>query len=49
MSEPEEGWIGENVECDLCGHKWIAVYHEDSERLQCPNCYNMVHFEQKGI
>lgn len=48
MDEPETGWIGEDVECDLCGHKWKAVYHEDCEKLECPNCENMVNFEPKG-
>jgi hypothetical protein len=38
-------WISENVKCDLCSHKWIAVYHCDSDKLECPNCENMVYFE----
>ena len=37
----ERGWIGEPVKCDLCAYKWVAVYHEDCDKLECPNCRNM--------
>lgn len=42
--EEKEGWIPAKVECNLCGHKWIAVYQEDSEELECDNCGNMTVF-----
>lgn len=33
------------VKCDLCGFGWIAVRPEGLEKLECPNCANMVYFE----
>lgn len=44
----DKGWIGAIVECDLCTNKWTAVYHEDCDKLECPNCGNMVYFEIKS-
>ena len=41
----DKGWIGSGVECDLCGHHWIAVFASECDRLECPNCGNMVTFE----
>jgi hypothetical protein len=41
----EESFKGEKVKCDLCSHQWIAVYHEDTEKLECPNCENLANFE----
>jgi DNA-directed RNA polymerase subunit RPC12/RpoP len=38
-------WIGSEVECDLCSHKWVAVFLAECERLECPNCGNMVTYE----
>lgn len=38
-------WCSDLVECDLCTKQWRAVYHIDSDKLECPNCGNMVHFE----
>ncbi len=43
----KKGWIAESVKCDLCSHEWVAVRHDNSERLECPNCKNMVYFESK--
>ena len=43
--EPKEGWIGGNVKCDLCGQEWLAVYHESSDKLECPHCKQMNYFE----
>ena len=43
--EEETGWLGESVVCDLCGYEWVAVYHEDCDKLECPNCENMVYFD----
>lgn len=34
-----------NVKCDLCGHSWVAVRPLGVEKLECPNCGNMVNFE----
>ena len=42
MREQDKGWLSNYVECSLCGYKWVAVYHEDTERLECSNCKNMV-------
>ena len=41
----EKGWLGNKVQCDLCGNEWVAVYHEDCDKLECPNCNNISHFE----
>ncbi len=32
------GWIGEEVKCDICTQGWVAVYREDTQKLECPNC-----------
>ena len=33
------------VKCDLCGYTWIAVRPEGLIKIECPNCENMVYFE----
>ena len=33
------------VKCDLCNHEWVAVRPEGLIKLECPNCGNMVYFE----
>ena len=33
------------VKCDLCGKEWVAVRPEGLTILECPNCGNMVQFE----
>lgn len=33
------------VKCDLCNYSWVAVRPEGLTKLECPNCGNMVHFE----
>lgn len=33
------------VKCGLCNHEWIAVRPEGIEKLECPNCHNISHFE----
>jgi ribosomal protein S27E len=43
--EPETGWIGGRIKCDVCSNEWLAVYHNTSEKLECPNCENMVTYE----
>ena len=45
----ERGGMGSVVECDICMHKWIAVFHSSCERLECPNCGNMAHYEIIGF
>ena len=47
--DQETGWVGDKVKCDLCSNEWIAVYHEDSEKLECPNCGNMANYERLGL
>lgn len=34
-----------NVKCDLCSHEWVAVRPLGLEKLECPNCANIVYFE----
>ena len=41
----DNNWIANYVECDLCSHKWTAVYKSDLLKLECPNCHNMVLYE----
>ncbi len=38
-------WESSKVKCDLCNREWVAVRPEGIERLECPNCHNMVSFE----
>ena len=45
MIEPNEKYETSLVECDLCSHKWAAVRPEGLIKLECPNCENMVGFE----
>lgn len=40
-----ENWINEIVKCDLCSYEWNALYETSCDRLECPNCQNMAHFE----
>ena len=30
-----------NVECEICKHKWNALYPDECEMLECPNCKQM--------
>ena len=34
-----------SVKCDLCGKEWVAVRPLGLIKLECPNCKNMVQFE----
>ena len=45
LEEQKKVWTNTEAKCDLCGHKWIAVHHIESERLECPRCHNMVIFD----
>lgn len=47
--ELETGWLSDKVTCDICIHSWVAVYHEDCEKLECPNCEQMTNFEEGGV
>lgn len=33
------------LKCDLCSYEWIAVRPEGVYKLECPNCDNMVYFQ----
>lgn len=44
--ENDKGWIGGKVICDICDYVWIAVYHIDCDRLECPNCRNMTNYTE---
>ena len=41
----QKKWKGSKVKCDLCGREWIAVFHIDCEKLECPDCHNMAYYE----
>lgn len=43
--QEEIGWAAGQVKCDVCGYEWTAVRPEELDKLQCPNCGNMVNFE----
>lgn len=43
--EEDDDTIVEEVQCDLCSYKWTAMYYIGTEKLECPNCGNMAHFE----
>jgi uncharacterized phage protein (TIGR01671 family) len=38
-------WEVSQVKCDLCGKEWTAVRLQGLQKLECPNCKNMVLFE----
>ena len=42
--ESQESEVGK-VKCDLCSYEWIAVRPLNTDRLECPNCENMVMYE----
>lgn len=42
--EKKEEFVAEYVECNICTHRWAAVFNPDSDKLECPNCSNMVSF-----
>ena len=49
MNEKEKDWIGNKIICDICDYIWIAVYHKDCDRLECPNCKNMTYYTELGL
>lgn len=32
------GYHSELVECQICTHEWVAVWPEEADKLECPNC-----------
>lgn len=40
--EPQAGWTAAIVRCVLCNTTWTAMFHISCERLECPECGNMV-------
>lgn len=36
-------WAKDLVQCDICEHKWWAVYIAGAKQLQCPNCNQMAY------
>jgi hypothetical protein len=46
LEDNKESWAADYIQCDLCSHKWTAVYPEELDRLECPNCSNIVMFEK---
>jgi hypothetical protein len=46
ISNVDTGWCGELVKCDICGYKWAAVFPDDLDRLECPNCKQMATIER---
>ena len=33
------------VKCSVCNNSWVAVRPKGLQKLECPNCSNMVYFE----
>jgi hypothetical protein len=33
-----EGYIVSFVKCHICDHKWVAVWPETAEQIECPHC-----------
>lgn len=46
LEDNEKKWTSNQIKCDLCSHKWTAVYPVELDRIECPNCNNMVMFEK---
>ena len=46
LKEQNTDWSADYIQCDLCSHKWTSVYPKDLDRIECPNCNNMVMFEK---
>jgi hypothetical protein len=44
LESEQVGWAGNLVQCDVCAHKWVAVYPADLELLECPNCGGRVKY-----
>jgi DNA-directed RNA polymerase subunit M/transcription elongation factor TFIIS len=49
MEEKQDQHEASMVKCDLCSYKWVAVRPKGLIKLECPNCGNMVHFENIPI
>lgn len=45
IEDEEEVWLSGSMGCYLCSREWVAVFHVESERLECPDCGNMVDVE----
>lgn len=40
------GFVASMVECDICTHKWTAVFPYGAEKLECPNCLIVANFDE---
>ena len=41
LDDYRKGWANDYVKCEFCNKEWVAVYHVESEKLECPNCHKM--------
>jgi len=48
VEEKEEKLETSHVKCDLCSYEWVAIRPLGTEKLECPNCNNIVIFENTG-
>lgn len=37
------------VICDLCNYSWVSVRPLGTKKLECPNCNNLVNFENVAL
>lgn len=41
----EIGWTGAKIKCTICEHEWVAMFPAELDRIECPNCKNIVRYE----
>ena len=40
-----ESWVTEEIQCDLCAHKYISVHMGNAPKLECPKCENIANYK----
>ena len=41
IEKNKPGWLHNIVECNSCHYYWVAVYHEECKKRECPSCHRM--------
>jgi len=47
LEEGTDRFYGGKITCDLCGNEWVGIIYIETEKLECPNCGNMVNYTFK--